>query len=289
MRTVTRAVRGGATTIVVGAVLAGVGITSAGAASAAEESGVTDGSGVTDSTDSTDEVPAAPAPTTTTVRLKVGTRDTRRITTEARRPLWLVEKRGIRVDRNDKVLLVRNGRKVREHDRRVLRDRDLVRVVRVRTAVRTHRRTIERPVRIRKVSTLQPGVRKVLRPGRAGVRRIRVHLEWQNGERVRRDVHRSVVRKPRPRVVAVGRSVRSVPGTAHLNWAALARCESGGNPRAVNPAGYYGLYQFNVATWRSVGGSGMPHLASSAEQTYRAKKLYAQRGRSPWPHCGRYL
>jgi hypothetical protein len=30
---------------------------------------------------------------------------------------------------------------------------------------------------------------------------------------------------------------------SRLNWRALARCESGGNPRAVNPAGYYGLYQ----------------------------------------------
>ncbi|NEE57613.1 transglycosylase, partial [Streptomyces sp. SID8455] len=26
-----------------------------------------------------------------------------------------------------------------------------------------------------------------------------------------------------------------------------------------------------------------------AEQTYRAKKLYVQRGASPWPHCGRRL
>ena len=33
-------------------------------------------------------------------------------------------------------------------------------------------------------------------------------------------------------------------GVDSLNWGALAQCESGGNPRAVNPAGYYGLYQF---------------------------------------------
>jgi len=74
-----------------------------------------------------------------------------------------------------------------------------------------------------------------------------------------------------------------------LNWAALADCESGGNPRAVNPAGYYGLYQFSPATWRSVGGSGLPSNASSSEQTARAQMLYNRTGASSWPHCGKYL
>ena len=72
-------------------------------------------------------------------------------------------------------------------------------------------------------------------------------------------------------------------------WAKVAQCESSGNPRAVNPAGYYGLFQFDLQTWRSVGGSGNPINASAAEQLSRAKKLYAQRGASPWPVCGRYL
>jgi soluble lytic murein transglycosylase-like protein len=74
-----------------------------------------------------------------------------------------------------------------------------------------------------------------------------------------------------------------------LNWKALARCEAGGNPRAANPAGYYGLYQFTVATWRGVGGHGYPNHASRGEQTQRAKKLFQRAGSSPWPHCGRRL
>jgi len=81
----------------------------------------------------------------------------------------------------------------------------------------------------------------------------------------------------------------AVAGANGLNWGALANCESGGNPRAVNPAGYYGLYQFDLGTWRSVGGSGLPTAASAGEQTFRAKLLYKQRGRSPWPTCGRLL
>jgi len=76
---------------------------------------------------------------------------------------------------------------------------------------------------------------------------------------------------------------------AALNWKALAKCESSGNPRAVNPAGYYGLYQFDLRTWRGVGGSGYPHRASAAEQTKRAHILYADRGAKPWPTCGRLL
>ncbi len=74
-----------------------------------------------------------------------------------------------------------------------------------------------------------------------------------------------------------------------LNWRALARCESSNNPRAVNPRGYYGLYQFDLRTWRSVGGRGYPHHASSTEQTYRAQRLYLSRGSQPWPTCGRLL
>ena len=72
-------------------------------------------------------------------------------------------------------------------------------------------------------------------------------------------------------------------------WAKVANCESSGNPRAVNGGGYYGLFQFDLQTWRSVGGSGNPINASAAEQLMRAKKLYAQRGASPWPVCGRFL
>ena len=62
----------------------------------------------------------------------------------------------------------------------------------------------------------------------------------------------------------------------------IAACESGGNPRAVNPNGHYGKYQFDLQTWASVGGSGNPVNASESEQDMRAARLYAQRGGAPW-------
>ena len=78
-----------------------------------------------------------------------------------------------------------------------------------------------------------------------------------------------------------------------LNWSALAQCESGGDPTAVNSAGgYYGLYQFSMATWESVGGSGSPADAPPEEQTSRAKALYDAVGgnwQSQWPECGVHL
>lgn len=83
------------------------------------------------------------------------------------------------------------------------------------------------------------------------------------------------------------------PGTdanETLNWAALFLCESSNNPRAISPSGKYrGLAQFDASTWRSVGGHGDPANASRAEQTHRAKLLYAARGAQPWPSCGRWL
>lgn len=67
--------------------------------------------------------------------------------------------------------------------------------------------------------------------------------------------------------------------------AATAQCESGGDYSAVNPAGYYGAYQFDMQTWQSVGGSGNPAAAPPEEQDRRAAMLYAQRGGQPWPNC----
>lgn len=76
----------------------------------------------------------------------------------------------------------------------------------------------------------------------------------------------------------------------HLNWRALAECESSNNPRSVSSSGKYrGLYQFDYRTWQSVGGTGDPAQASRAEQTRRAYLLYLARGRQPWPVCGSRL
>jgi hypothetical protein len=66
----------------------------------------------------------------------------------------------------------------------------------------------------------------------------------------------------------------------------IARCESGGNIRAVSRDGRYrGKFQFDVGTWRSLGGKGDPAAASEAVQDRLALKLYRARGTAPWANC----
>lgn len=140
------------------------------------------------------------------------------------------------------------------------------------------------------------GETKTLREGRVGVLHRNYKLVYLNHKLSKRILTSSrATAKPVTEVVAYGTKARPAR-PAHsaradgLNWAALARCESGGNPRSVSSGGTYrGLYQFSMSTWHGVGGSGDPIDASSSEQTYRAQILYKRSGRSPWPVCGRYL
>ncbi len=70
--------------------------------------------------------------------------------------------------------------------------------------------------------------------------------------------------------------------------AAIAQCESGGDPKAHSADGrYHGKYQFSRSTWRTVGGRGNPADASEAEQDRRAAVLLRRDGTKPWPVCGR--
>lgn len=148
------------------------------------------------------------------------------------------------------------------------------------------------------------GTETVVTKGVDGNRTIRERVTTVDGKVVTRKlVSDRVTTAPVNEVVKVGTKTRSVssgsgkpgPITAggdadSLNWAALARCESGGSPTIVSSNGlYHGLYQFSVGTWRSVGGAGLPSDAPAAEQTARAKMLYNRSGAGPWPHCGRLL
>ena len=149
------------------------------------------------------------------------------------------------------------------------------------------------PPIVRKKSKKVPAwSERVLRKGRVGLKQVRIAYVKRHGKKVKAVISQETKRKPVSRILAVGPHPTGVGAAARLNWSALAKCESGGNPRAVNPAGYYGLYQFNTQSWATVGGSGLPSQASAAEQTYRAQLLYNRVGgrwQGQWPNCGRYL
>jgi resuscitation-promoting factor RpfB len=156
-------------------------------------------------------------------------------------------------------------------------------------------------------SSMYEGSTKVIRDGKNGSRRVAYEFVKRDGKWVvKRTLFTESLRKSVRQVIRVGTKARPAPTPAPaparqsapapsgssggLNWAALAQCESGGNPNAVSPNGlYFGLYQFSISTWQSVGGSGNPTDASSAEQTRRAQILYDRAGSSPWPVCGSRL
>lgn len=137
------------------------------------------------------------------------------------------------------------------------------------------------------------GTQTVVTQGVNGIEDITYAFSTVNG--VKQDPKRvssKVVKEPVTEVVKVGTKAypTTVAGASGLDWAALAQCESGGNPHAVDPSGtYYGLYQFSVATWESLGGSGLPSDAASSEQTYRAELDYVRSGAGQWPVCGARL
>jgi peptidoglycan hydrolase-like protein with peptidoglycan-binding domain len=78
-----------------------------------------------------------------------------------------------------------------------------------------------------------------------------------------------------------------LPSTASADpsandWHRLRVCESSDNYRANTGNAHYGAYQFDLPTWRSVGGTGVPSNASPAEQDHRALLLWRMRGWEPW-------
>ena len=191
----------------------------------------------------------------------------------------------------------------------------VVTVVRVDRSASTETVAIAHGSRTENTDALFTGEKKVVTPGVDGSKTVSYADVFRDGVRSQHDVTGEVVdaapveevvqvgtkAKPKPVPVAAPAAAPSsssssggggsVGGSADgLNWGALARCESGGNPSIVSSNGkYHGLYQFSVSTWKAVGGSGLPSQASAGEQTYRAKLLYQRSGAGQWPVCGKNL
>lgn len=171
------------------------------------------------------------------------------------------------------------GRKLAS-DQNVLEESVAV-VHKVRVAFPDATKRIKRNVVKDRSKLVRSGGKRVFKEGRDGRKRVVYKKRFVDGDLASKRVIKSrVVKGAKRRVLLVGTGP---------NWVGLANCESGGNPNAVNPSGFYGLYQFSISTWRAVGGKGIPTDYGYWEQTKRAWKLYKVSGRSPWPHCGSRL
>lgn len=155
---------------------------------------------------------------------------------------------------------------------------------------------------------LYRGQTRVIQAGAPGERTLTFSTVTVDGQEVHSaQTGDAVTTEPVQRIVAIGTAERPAPAPAPAPtagsapaapaapvagdvWAALAQCESGGNPTIVSSNGlYHGLYQFSVGTWQSVGGAGLPSQASAEEQTQRAQALQARSGWGQWPYCSSKL
>lgn len=140
--------------------------------------------------------------------------------------------------------------------------------------IATHTRAVRRNVRLARIRAHRTGSH--LPAGYAHHARMRRTEELQRANvRLRHNLDR-LARQ------------RAVVASLRPTLRAIAMCESHHDPHAIGGGGRYrGLFQFDMAAWRSVGGHGDPARASVSEQYRRAAMLYHRRGHSPWPVCGR--
>jgi Transglycosylase-like domain len=65
-----------------------------------------------------------------------------------------------------------------------------------------------------------------------------------------------------------------------------AQCESGGSYTAVNPAGYYGAYQFDQQTWDAYAPSGYQGVNPASAPPAVQDQAAASVPYDAWPNCG---
>jgi hypothetical protein len=163
-----------------------------------------------------------------------------------------------------------------------------IRVTRIQKVSST--KQVKIPYVVKKISDkkMMVGKRIVKSQGASGLAQIHAIKTLADGKVVRTQIISNVtLKRAHDAVIVVGTRPRTVD---ELNWAAVAECESHGNPSSSNTAnGYYGMFQFTVTAWKTAGGEGNPMEYTAAVQLLRAKRLYMLRGWRPWPVCGKLL
>jgi uncharacterized protein YabE (DUF348 family) len=141
----------------------------------------------------------------------------------------------------------------------------------------------------REDDSMYTGETSVVREGTDGVRNVTYRLIYRNGKlAVRKVISKNVLREPVDSIVDVGTA--SAYESGNTVWDALAQCESGGNWAINTGNGYYGGLQFNLGTWQSYGGTGLPSANSRETQIAVATRLRdATGGYGSWPGCAASL
>jgi uncharacterized protein YabE (DUF348 family) len=158
-----------------------------------------------------------------------------------------------------------------------------LRVVRIEKVEKTETVKVKHDTKVKDDPDALAGETQVLTEGKNGETRETVTLVYADGKlRDRLVIASDPVRKPVTEVVSRGTS-RTPPDSV---WDKIAQCESGGNWSINSGNGYYGGLQFSAATWKSVGGPGLPHQNSREVQIKYAKILQARSGWGQWGCAG---
>lgn len=153
----------------------------------------------------------------------------------------------------------------------------------------------------------EQGTEKTIQEGVVGSQTTETYQETIDGQVTVSAVLTTTRTEPTPRIISKGTKEKKTEETKNSSdsspsssssssssspavasgddaaiWAAIAQCESGGNPSTNTGNGYYGMYQFSLPTWQSVGGTGLPSDASAEEQTMRARMLQQRAGWGQW-------
>lgn len=203
----------------------------------------------------------------------------------------ILEKAGVTAGPIDRVTMEHNGGEATLRVARVVRGT-------VSTTTEIPYETEER-----EDAEAEEGTEKTVQEGAAGSEVTETYQETIDGNATVSAVLSTTRTEPTKRIVAKGTKAKKAQDTSSNSssssgssasapaavsgddaaiWAAIAQCESGGNPSINTGNGYYGMYQFSLPTWRSVGGSGLPSDASAEEQTMRARMLQQRSGWGQW-------
>ena len=238
-----------------------------------------------------------------TVNLKVGTEDKKQVQTTELNVADLIAAEGLTLGGDDELNVKVDGQVTKDVKGTFeISDKMNLDVVRVEVKTWEETRDIAFDTKEVKDKKLEKGKTKVETKGKKGERELTLRQEIRNGEKGEEEVLKSkVTTEPEAQVVKVGTKAKSkdsgntktsTPKNISATWAALAKCESGGNWSINTGNGYYGGLQFSASSWRAVGGTKyapLPHQATPQEQIAAAERLRANGGWGHWPACSSKL
>lgn len=189
----------------------------------------------------------------------------------------------------DKGIVLHKGDRVRPKTDTKIKPNLPIFILRKGEKIVSVEKTIPAPVETREDPEAPVGSETVIDPGRPGARIVTYRIKSKDGKEIgRKKIQSIVVTQPKKRIVVVGTKTKGFDGGFEAALAALRSCE--GSYTSVNPAGYYGAYQFTQSSWNNYAPASYaganPTSAPPAIQDLAARNYYQASGWAPWPNCG---